>query len=177
VFLFTIKKEKETVRLYPSHLCFRLATASAKSLISFPAGFKNYTLMGSRPIDYDYNYMDGSPVVGIHPVLQNIFIAAGFNGRGAMYAPGVGRAITELMLGNGAGKMKLPGFLRTYRTVLTYETRNTVSFEIMDSLVFSKLCFQQGFLCTLMRFASASLESRGMVISEYSTTSRVAVTF
>jgi FAD-dependent oxidoreductase domain-containing protein 1 len=78
--------------------------------------------MGSRPIDYDYNYMDGSPVVGIHPVLQNIFIAAGFNGRGAMYAPGVGRAITELMLGNGAGKMKLAYFLRTYREYIQYGT-------------------------------------------------------
>jgi FAD-dependent oxidoreductase domain-containing protein 1 len=55
--------------------------------------------MGSRPIDYDHNYMDGSPVVGVHPILSNVFMATGFNGRGAMYAPGVGRALTELMLG------------------------------------------------------------------------------
>jgi len=61
--------------------------------------------MGSRPIDYDYNYIDGSPVVGIHPIHPNIFMAAGFNGRGAMYAPGVGRAIMELMLGNTLGEI------------------------------------------------------------------------
>ncbi len=66
-------------------------------------GFKNYTLMGSRPIDYDHNYMDGSPVVGVHPILSNVFMATGFNGRGAMYAPGVGRALTELMLGKDDG--------------------------------------------------------------------------
>ncbi len=59
--------------------------------------------MGSRPIDYDHNYMDGSPVVGVHPILSNVFMATGFNGRGAMYAPGVGRALTELMLGKDDG--------------------------------------------------------------------------
>ncbi len=73
----------------------------------FNLGFKNYTLMGSRPIDYDYNYMDGSPVVGLHPILSNIFMAAGFNGRGAMYAPAVGRAIMELLLGKSFGILVL----------------------------------------------------------------------
>jgi glycine/D-amino acid oxidase-like deaminating enzyme len=73
-------------------------------MIIYPLlGFKNYTLMGSRPIDYDHNYMDGSPVVGVHPILSNVFMATGFNGRGAMYAPGVGRALTELMLGKDDG--------------------------------------------------------------------------
>ena len=62
--------------------------------------------MGSRPIDYDYNYMDGSPVVGLHPIYGNIYMAAGFNGRSAMYAPGVGRAIMELMLGKRDGDIK-----------------------------------------------------------------------
>jgi FAD-dependent oxidoreductase domain-containing protein 1 len=73
-------------------------------------GFKNYTLMGSRPIDYDHNYMDGSPVVGVHPILSNVFMATGFNGRGAMYAPGVGRALTELMLDQGYSTIDLSRF-------------------------------------------------------------------
>lgn len=72
--------------------------------------FKNYTLMGSRPIDYDYNYMDGSPVVGVHPIYSEILMATGFNGRGAMYAPGVGRAIMELLLDDGYVTIDLSRF-------------------------------------------------------------------
>jgi len=64
-------------------------------------GFKNYTLMGSRPVDYDYNYEDGSPIIGIHPIVTEVMMATGFNGRGAMYGPAVGRAITELILDDG----------------------------------------------------------------------------
>ena len=31
-------------------------------------GLKDIRVVGSRAVDYDYNYIDGSPVIGHHPV-------------------------------------------------------------------------------------------------------------
>ena len=47
------------------------------------------------------HYYRCSPVIGIHPTHTNICMATGFNGRGAMMAPDVGRAIAELLLDDG----------------------------------------------------------------------------
>jgi len=65
------------------------------------AGMENYTLLSSRPVDFDCNYIDGSPVIGHHPIHPNILMATGFNGRGPMYAPAVARGIVELLLDDG----------------------------------------------------------------------------
>ncbi len=35
--------------------------------------------------------------VGKHPKYENLFMATGFTGRGLMQAPGIGRALTELI--------------------------------------------------------------------------------
>ena len=67
----------------------------------FFSGFSDYTLINSRPVDFDLNYFDASPVVGMHPIYGNIFMATGFNGRGATYGPAVGRGIAELVLDDG----------------------------------------------------------------------------
>jgi len=64
-------------------------------------GLKDIRVVGSRAVDYDYNYIDGSPVIGHHPVQGNILMATGFHGRGSMFAPAVGRGITELLLDDG----------------------------------------------------------------------------
>lgn len=64
-------------------------------------GFKDCKVVDHRSIDYDFNYMDGTPVIGQHPINKNIHMATGFNGRGSMFAPAVGRAITELVLDDG----------------------------------------------------------------------------
>merc|ERR1719427_1797028 len=53
-------------------------------------GFDSPTLMGSHAVDYDYNYFDGSPIIGPHPCLGNMWMACGFNGLGAQMAPAVG---------------------------------------------------------------------------------------
>ena len=34
---------------------------------------------------------------GKHPKYENVYIASGFTGRGLMQAPGIGRALTELI--------------------------------------------------------------------------------
>ena len=46
---------------------------------------------------YDCNKLDNNAVVGKHPKYENLFMATGFTGRGLMQAPGIGRALTELI--------------------------------------------------------------------------------
>lgn len=65
------------------------------------AGFEHPTLKGSYPVDYDYNFYDGCPIVGRHPLMTHITMACGFNGLGAQMAPAVARAIMELMYDEG----------------------------------------------------------------------------
>ena len=46
---------------------------------------------------YDCNKLDNNAVVGKHPKYENVYLASGFTGRGLMQAPGIGRALTELI--------------------------------------------------------------------------------
>jgi len=73
-------------------------------------GFDSPTLMGSYAVDYDYNYFDGSPIIGRHPYVGNMFMACGFNGLGAQMAPAVGRAIMELIIDDGYESIDLSRF-------------------------------------------------------------------
>ena len=45
----------------------------------------------------DSNKLDNNAVVGKHPKYENVYMASGFTGRGLMQAPGIGRALTELI--------------------------------------------------------------------------------
>jgi FAD-dependent oxidoreductase domain-containing protein 1 len=48
---------------------------------------------------YDQNRFDGNMIIGNWPGrLDNFFLACGFSGHGFMHAPGVGRALAELIL-------------------------------------------------------------------------------
>ena len=53
----------------------------------------------NSPIDslIGVNRLDNYAVVGKHPKFENVYLATGFTGRGLMQAPGIGRALTELI--------------------------------------------------------------------------------
>ncbi|XP_053547515.1 FAD-dependent oxidoreductase domain-containing protein 1 [Bombina bombina] len=47
---------------------------------------------------YDYNTFDQNGVLGMHPLVNNMFFACGFSGHGLQHSPAVGRAIAELIV-------------------------------------------------------------------------------
>ena len=59
--------------------------------------FEELKLTGGWAGYYDCNKLDNNAVVGKHPKYENVYLATGFTGRGLMQAPGIGRALTELI--------------------------------------------------------------------------------
>jgi len=59
--------------------------------------FEELKLTGGWAGYYDCNKLDNNAVVGKHPKYDNVYLASGFTGRGLMQAPGIGRALTELI--------------------------------------------------------------------------------
>ncbi len=68
------------------------------TLASRVPGFDRLRLGSSWAGHYAYNVVDQNAILGPHPRLENFFFANGFSGHGLQHAPGIGRAISELLL-------------------------------------------------------------------------------
>nr|XP_037269760.1 FAD-dependent oxidoreductase domain-containing protein 1-like [Rhipicephalus microplus] len=60
--------------------------------------FKSLKVKSAWAGFYDYNTLDQNGCVGRHPCYNNVFFATGFSGHGIQMAPGVGRAMMELII-------------------------------------------------------------------------------
>nr|XP_012805844.1 FAD-dependent oxidoreductase domain-containing protein 1 isoform X2 [Jaculus jaculus] len=60
---------------------------------------------------YDYNTFDQNGVVGPHPLVVNMYFATGFSGHGLQHAPGIGRAVAEMVLQGGFETINMSPFL------------------------------------------------------------------
>ncbi|TCO62809.1 NAD(P)/FAD-dependent oxidoreductase [Actinocrispum wychmicini] len=68
---------------------------------------------------YDQNRLDGNMIIGNHPgTVDNLHLACGFSGHGLMHAPGVGRALSELVLYGEFRTIDLSRF--TYHRVVNH---------------------------------------------------------
>uniref|UniRef100_UPI0037E77410 FAD-dependent oxidoreductase domain-containing protein 1 n=1 Tax=Semicossyphus pulcher TaxID=241346 RepID=UPI0037E77410 len=68
---------------------------------------------------YDYNTFDQNGIIGMHPLINNMFFATGFSGHGLQHSPAVGRAVAELILDGNFKTLDLSGL--GFRRILKQE--------------------------------------------------------
>ncbi|XP_021027630.1 FAD-dependent oxidoreductase domain-containing protein 1 [Mus caroli] len=82
-------------------------------LVQRVPSFKTLEVQSAWAGYYDYNTFDQNGVVGPHPLVVNMYFATGFSGRGIQHAPGIGRAVAEIMLEGHFKTIDMSPFLFT----------------------------------------------------------------
>ncbi|XP_040007125.1 FAD-dependent oxidoreductase domain-containing protein 1 [Xiphias gladius] len=68
---------------------------------------------------YDYNTFDQNGIIGMHPLVNNMYFATGFSGHGLQHSPAVGRAVAEVILDGSFKTLDLSGL--GFRRILAQE--------------------------------------------------------
>lgn len=79
-------------------------------LVNYIASFKNVEIVDVHQQSYDYNLVDDSGIVGLHPDITNISWVLGFSGSHEIWAPGLGKATSELVNQRGFDLINLEKF-------------------------------------------------------------------
>ncbi|XP_069001989.1 FAD-dependent oxidoreductase domain-containing protein 1 [Embiotoca jacksoni] len=88
-------------------------------LASRVPAFENLKVTSAWAGFYDYNTFDQNGIIGMHPLINNMYFATGFSGHGLQHSPAVGRAVAELILDGDFKTLNLSNF--SFRRILAQE--------------------------------------------------------
>ncbi|XP_060765313.1 FAD-dependent oxidoreductase domain-containing protein 1 isoform X2 [Neoarius graeffei] len=81
--------------------------------------FENLKVSSAWAGFYDYNTFDQNGIVGLHPLVNNMYFATGFSGHGLQQSPAVGRTVAELILDGKYKTIDLSAF--DFRRIINQE--------------------------------------------------------